>query len=76
MSSESFDKLVEILRPWLTVNAMKAFARSPAGPIIPEIRFHCLIRYLAGGSYLDICTHLYACINSLFNILLQSLEDM
>jgi hypothetical protein len=56
MSPESFEKLVEILRPVLTVNATKAFARSPAGPIIPEIRLHCLIRYIAGGSYLDICT--------------------
>ena len=26
-----------------------------AGPIIPEIRIHCFIRYLADGSYLGIC---------------------
>jgi hypothetical protein len=56
MESESFEKLVELLRLLLTVNSTRAFARSPAGPIIPEIRLHCLIRYLAGGSYLDICT--------------------
>jgi hypothetical protein len=40
----------------MTVNATKAFARSPVGPIIPELRLHCLIRYIAGGSYLDLCT--------------------
>jgi hypothetical protein len=54
MLSQSFDKLVEIIRPLLTVNATKAFARSPAGPIMPEMRLHCLIHYIAGGSYLDI----------------------
>jgi hypothetical protein len=38
MSSESFDKLVEILWPSLTVDATRSFARNSAGPIIPEIR--------------------------------------
>jgi hypothetical protein len=54
MSSESVDKVVEIIRPWLTMKTTKEFARSPAGPIIPEIRLYCLIHYLAGGSYLGI----------------------
>jgi hypothetical protein len=40
----------------LVINEGKSYARSEAGPIIPEIRLHCLMRYLAGGSYLDICT--------------------
>ena len=55
MSPESFDILTEMLRSSLEGNATKAYARSAAGPVIPEIRLHCLIRYLAGGSYLDIC---------------------
>jgi hypothetical protein len=57
MSSESFEKPVAILQPVLTVNATKIFARSPAGPIIPEIRLHCVIHYLAGGSYLVSIPH-------------------
>jgi hypothetical protein len=39
------------------VNAKMANRQSPAGPIIPEIRLHCLLRWLAGGgSYLEICS--------------------
>ncbi len=56
MSPESFDMLVEMLGNILVINEGKSYARSEAGPIIPEIRLHCLMRYLAGGSYLDICT--------------------
>jgi hypothetical protein len=52
----SFDILVEMLGNILVINEGKSYARSDAGPIIPEIRLHCLMRYLAGGSYLDICT--------------------
>jgi hypothetical protein len=55
-SPESFDTLVEMLGNILVINEGKAYARSLPGPIIPEIRLHCLMRYLAGGSYLDICT--------------------
>jgi hypothetical protein len=56
MSPASFDILVGILGTTLVINPTKSYARSKAGPIIPEIRLHCLMRYLAGGSYLDICT--------------------
>lgn len=56
MSPESFTALVEMLGNILVINEGKSYARNPAGPIIPELRLHCLIRYLAGGSYLDICT--------------------
>jgi hypothetical protein len=40
----------------LVINEGKSYARSEAGPIIPEIRLHCLMRHLAGGSYLYIRT--------------------
>jgi hypothetical protein len=56
MSPGPFDILVEMLGNILVINEGKSNARSEAGPIIPEIRLHCLMRYLAGGSYLDICT--------------------
>jgi hypothetical protein len=55
MSPEAFQTLTEMLRSSLEVNKTKAYARSEAGPILPKIRLHCLIRYLAGGSFLDIC---------------------
>ena len=50
MSPASFDILVGILGTTLVINPTKSYARSKAGPIIPEIRLHCLMRYLAGGS--------------------------
>jgi hypothetical protein len=56
MHPSAFDKLVVLLDATLKSNGSKALNnRSPAGLIITEIRLHCLIRYLAGGSYLDIC---------------------
>jgi hypothetical protein len=56
MSPDSFHTLVEMLGNILVINKGKSYARSEAGPIIPKIRLHSLMRYLAGGSYLDICT--------------------
>jgi hypothetical protein len=57
MYPDLFDTLVEVLGNILVINEGKSYARSEAaGPIIPEIRLHCLMRYLAGGSYLDVCT--------------------
>lgn len=37
MSPESFDKLTIMLHVALTINVTRAYARSQAGPIIPEI---------------------------------------
>lgn len=56
MPLEHFEALVAVLRGALTVNQEMAKRRSPAGAIIPELRLHCVIRWLAGGSYLDICS--------------------
>jgi hypothetical protein len=55
MDPPSFDKLVLLLDAALKSDANKAFNRSPAGPTTTEIRLCCLMRHLAGGSYLDIC---------------------
>jgi hypothetical protein len=54
MELEHFELLVSLLRESLEVNEIMALNRSVAGAIIPELRLHCLIRWLAGGSYLDI----------------------
>jgi hypothetical protein len=51
-----FNLLVTLLRNRLQVDVKMANIQSPAGPIIPEIQLHCLLRWLAGGSYLDICS--------------------
>jgi hypothetical protein len=45
MSPELFDTLlVEMLRIILVINETRSYARSEAGPIIPEFRLYCLIR--------------------------------
>jgi hypothetical protein len=52
MELESFNKLVELIREGVEVNQEMANLRG--GPIIPELCLFCTIRWLAGGSYLDI----------------------
>lgn len=80
MSEVSFAKLIDLIRPAISVDHGMSFV-STAGttlPIIPEIFLHCFLRYLCGGSHIDIrlvaqvstssfyrCVH--ACINAIFN---------
>jgi hypothetical protein len=52
MNLESFNKLLELIREDLLVNQKMADLRG--GPIIPELCLFCTVRWLAGGSYLDI----------------------
>jgi hypothetical protein len=52
MRKDSFDKLVLLLAEDLVVDEVAASKRG--GAIIPEICVYCTLRYLAGGSYLDI----------------------
>jgi hypothetical protein len=54
MSHGSFTKLCSILHPHLTINAEMSSFRTKKGPITTEIALHCLLRWIAGGSYLDI----------------------
>ena len=53
MSKSSFNKLLGMIRHKLEVNQKRA--KSRGGAIIPELCLYCTLRYLAGGSYLDIC---------------------
>ena len=53
MHKKSFDKLLGYIRHDLIVNEVMAKPRG--GAIIPEICLFCTLRWLAGGSYLDIC---------------------
>jgi hypothetical protein len=55
VSVASFDKLVDLLQPWLQVNLEQSRNASKGNqPIVPEIIMHCTLHYLAGGSIHDI----------------------
>ena len=54
MSLQSFNKLCGLLRPYFDVDVSMSQVRTGAGPITIEIAMHCLLRWLSGGSYLDI----------------------
>jgi hypothetical protein len=73
MSPTSFDTLVGILGNTLVINETRSYSRSEAGPIIPEIRLHCLMRYLADGV---LPRHMYSYVHTPLYILLYSLEDL
>jgi DDE superfamily endonuclease len=53
MRKQSFDKLLGFIYTDLVVNEWMAGHRE--GPIIPELCLYCTLRYLAEGSYLDLC---------------------
>jgi DDE superfamily endonuclease len=52
MKKESFEKLVGLIEEDLLVD--EACANLRGGAIIPELCVYCTLRYLAGGSYLDV----------------------
>ena len=54
MSFASFMKLVGLVEPLISLNGEMSTLRTKKQPIITEIALHCLLRWLAGGSYLDI----------------------
>jgi hypothetical protein len=53
MSLSSFNALLKILFPALTLNDLYAI-KGGLEPISCELMLHCAIRYLAGGSYHDV----------------------
>ena len=57
MSHWSFTKLFDLIRHDISINEHMSYVCSAGSTraIIPEIVLHCFIRYLAGGSYLDVC---------------------
>ena len=50
---EQFALLISLLRERLEASETKALNRSVAGAVIPELRLHCLLCWLAGGSFVD-----------------------
>jgi len=70
MSHNSFVKLCSHIDPFCQVDAVMSRRQSSKAPIVTEIALHCLLRWLGGGSYLDIrlsagisVTSFYACIH-------------
>lgn len=54
MSYEAFSQMCDIIRPNIEVNEEMSMRRTGKPAIITEIGLHCLLRWLAGGSYHDI----------------------
>jgi hypothetical protein len=67
---ESFVKLCTIIRPFVEKDVVKAINRSgnDKGPITTEIAVHCLLRWLGGGSYLDIRLSVGISVPSMYRI--------
>lgn len=54
MGKADFALLLTYLRPSLEVNEGMSRRGSPSGPVTPELQLSMTLRFLAGGSYLDI----------------------
>jgi DDE superfamily endonuclease len=54
MDLQSFTKLCSLVDPFVSVDPVMSEIRTGKGPITTEIALHCLLRWLGGGSYLDI----------------------
>ena len=70
MTEFQFDELADILRPRLAVDEVQARRATSAGQIPAELRLAGTLRFLAGGSYLDVfhllgvgVSSYYECIN-------------
>jgi hypothetical protein len=54
MEYHSFLKLCDIIHANIKVDNIMSKIKTGKGPITVEIMLHCLLRWLGGGSYLDI----------------------
>jgi len=73
MSLLAFDKLLDLLSPKLKLNAK--FARMAGSkPISTDIMLHCTIRYLARGSYHDICATAFISRPSFFHLVWHTID--
>jgi hypothetical protein len=54
MQHASFMKLCSLIHPFISTDEKMSQVRTGKGPITTEIALHCLLRWLSGGSYLDI----------------------
>jgi DDE superfamily endonuclease len=75
MSKTTFDRLLALIAPKLEVDETKS--RNSTGglpPIIPAHCLHCLLRYLAGGSYLDISDIVHMSESSFTRVIWKTLD--
>jgi hypothetical protein len=72
MELKSFNKLLELIREDLEVNQRMAALRGKA--IIPELCLFCTVRWLAGGSYLDIVDITGISVPSFYRIVWKTCE--
>ena len=78
MEPESFTKLCSKIQPFISIDAKMSQVRTGKGPITTEILLHCLLRWLAGGSQIDIRQQVgisrrsfYVCVYKCIDAILQ-----
>ena len=74
---QTFATLCSLIHPFLQKDSIKAINRSGCatkGPITTEIALHCLLRWLGGGSYLDIRLSAGIGRSSFFRIIHECME--
>jgi hypothetical protein len=54
MDEQHFHRLLALLGPRLAVDGMMSTRRTGVSPISEEVVLHCTLRYMAGGSYLEV----------------------
>lgn len=72
MRRDSFNKLVQLLHEDLQVD--EYYANKRGGPISAKICVYLTLRYLAGGSYIDIMLHMQISAASFYSCLYKTLE--
>jgi hypothetical protein len=72
MSLVSFYKLLQLIKEKIKVDVVQADHRG--GPILPEICLFCTLRWLAGGSYLDIYAITKVSISSFYRVVYKTMQ--
>jgi hypothetical protein len=72
MSLVSFYKLLELIKEKIKVDVIQADHRG--GPNLPETCLFCTLRWLGGGSYLDIYAITNVSISSLYCVVYKTLQ--
>ena len=73
MSYESFCTLLSLIRDNLDTTD-ETMASLRGGPIIPELYLYATLRYLAGGSYTDICVFCGISVTSFYSIVWNTIH--
>jgi hypothetical protein len=75
ISKATFDRLLGLIAPKLAVNKIKSQNSTVGVPtILPAHCLHCLLRYLAGGSYLEICDIIHMSESSFTRVIWKTLD--